>query len=123
LDYWTEDNPDAFYPAAYNLGGGNDSYNMEISDRYLLNMAYLRLKNLTVGYSIPTRLLNKQKISKLRVYATAENLFTWDNLRGLPLDPEVVTGFSMWGSNFSQGRTGVSTPTFKTFSFGFQLTL
>ncbi|MCD8081849.1 MAG: TonB-dependent receptor [Bacteroides sp.] len=121
-DYWTIDNPNAFYPAAYNMYGGNSSYNMNVNDRYLLNMAYLRLKNLTVGYTCPVRYSGKLGISKARVYFSAENLLTWDNLRGLPIDPEVVSGASMWGNNLAEGRTGVSTPAFKTLSVGVQLT-
>lgn len=120
-DYWTPDNTDAFYPAAYNMGGGNTSYNMNVNDRYLLNMAYTRLKNLTIGYTCPSRYSKKLGMSKARLYFSGENLFTWDKLRGLPLDPEVETGVSMWGSNYSQGRTGVATPTFKTVSMGLQL--
>lgn len=120
-DYWTIDNTDAFYPAAHNMAGGNSSYNMNVNDRYLLNMAYLRLKNLTIGYSLPRNLMQKLGINQTRIYLTGENLFLWDNLRGLPLDPEVVTGESMWGSNYSQGRTGVGTPTFKTISAGLQI--
>ncbi len=45
-----------------------------VNDRYLQNAAYLRLKNLTVGYTIP---ISKKIINSLRVYFTAENLFYW----------------------------------------------
>lgn len=120
-DYWTIDNTDAFYPAAYNLGGGNSSYNYLVNDRYILNMAYIRLKNLTFGYTVPSRLTQKVSISRLRVYFTAENFLTWDKLHGLPIDPECITGYSIWGSNYAQGRTGVNTPVFKTITFGAQI--
>ena len=123
-DYWTVDNTDAFYPAPYNMGRDTNvnSYNYLRNDRYLLNMAYLRLKNLTVGYTLPEKLMRKVHVSKFRVYFTAENFLTWDNLHGLPIDPECVTGYSMWGSNYAQGWTGVGTPVFKTATFGVQLT-
>ena len=122
-DYWTVDNTDAFYPAAYNMGRDTsvDSYNYLKNDRMLLNMAYLRLKNLTVGYTLPSKISKKVGISKFRVYFTAENFLTWDKLRGLPIDPECVTGYSMWGSNYAQGWTGVGTPVFKTMTFGTQV--
>jgi len=87
----------------------------------LLNMAYIRLKNLTVGYTVSFKNTGKLGMSNARVYLTAENLLTWDKLKGLPIDPEVETGVSMWGSNYSQGRTGVGTPAFKTVSIGAQL--
>ena len=122
-NYWTPERTDAFYPAPYNMGRDTsvDSYNYLKNDRMLLNMAYLRLKNLTVGYTLPAKISSKVGISKLRVYFTAENFLTWDKLRGLPIDPECVTGYSMWGSNYAQGWTGVGTPVFKTITFGTQV--
>jgi len=122
-DYWRPDNTGAFYPAAYNMGRDTNvnSYNYLRNDRMMLNMAYLRLKNLTFGYTLPSKLTQKVAISKLRVYFTAENILTWDKLHGLPIDPECVTGYSMWGSNYAQGWTGVGTPVFKTLTFGVQV--
>ena len=59
---------------------------------------------------------------KARFYVAAENLFTHDNLRGLPIDPEVVSGVSMFNSgNYNSGRTGVGTPAMKNISVGIQL--
>ncbi|WP_207535041.1 SusC/RagA family TonB-linked outer membrane protein [Desertivirga arenae] len=121
-NYWTPDNTGAFYPRAYDLGGANTGNNMQIQTRYLLNMAYLRLKNLTVGYSLPKSLLKKVNISSLRVYTALENFITWDKLGDLPIDPEAINGYSMWNSsNYNSGRTGVGVPAFKTASFGIQL--
>ena len=121
-DYWTSDNTNAFYPAAYNNSGSNDANNMHIQSKYLLNMAYLRVKNLTFGYSLPKSLLSKVSVSSLRVYASLENFFTWDKLRGLPIDPEVINGYSMWNKeNYNSGRTGEGIPAFKSVSFGVQL--
>ncbi len=121
-DYWTPDNTGAFYPAAYNNGGSTGVNNTQPQDRYLLNMAYLRLKNVTLGYSIPKLLLQKVHVNSLRVYVSLENLITWDNLNGLPIDPEAISGYSMWNtSNYNSGRTGEGVPTFKSVSFGVQL--
>jgi len=122
-DYWTPENTGAFYSAPYNMGRDThvNSYNYLRNDRYLLNMAYLRLKNITLGYTMPAKLTRKVGVSRFRVYFTAENFFTWDKLRGLPIDPECISGYSMWGSSYSQGWTGVSTPVFKTITFGTQI--
>ena len=122
-NYWRPDRTDAFYPAPYNMGRDThvNSYNYLRNDRMLLNMAYLRLKNLTVGYTLPGKLSRKAGISKLRVYFTAENFLTWDKLRGLPIDPECISGYSMWGSGYAQGWTGVGTPVFKTVTLGTQI--
>lgn len=121
-DFWREDRPNAFYPAPYNLAGSSTTLNMQVQSRYLLNMAYLRFKNITVGYSLPRPVIQKANISKLRIYAALENFFTFDKLRGLPIDPEEISGYSMWNtSNYNLSRTGVGVPTFKSASLGIQL--
>lgn len=122
-NYWTPATPNAFYPAAYNNAGSNSANNMQVQDRYLLNMAYFRLKNLTIGYSLPQNLLKKIWVNSFRVYGALENFFTWDHLRGLPIDPESISGYSMWNtSNYNLGRIGEGVPAFKSISFGVQLT-
>ncbi|MBZ4188183.1 SusC/RagA family TonB-linked outer membrane protein [Niabella beijingensis] len=121
-NYWRPDNTGAFYPAAYNNAGANNSNNMQVQDRYLLNMAYTRLKNLTLGYTLPESLTKKIWVNSLRVYGALENFFTWDHLGDLPIDPESISGYSMWNtSNYNSGRTGTGIPAFKSFSFGLQL--
>lgn len=121
-DYWTEENTSAFYPAATNMGGSNSGLNMQVQDRYLLNMAYFRIKNMTLGYTLPTEWTKKALINKARIYVACENFFTNDNLRDLPIDPEEVSGVSMFNSsNYNSGRTGVGTPTMKNVSLGIQL--
>jgi hypothetical protein len=126
-DFWREDRTDAYYPRPYNIGavagGSTVTGNTQVSDRYLLDMSYLRLKNITLGYTLSRRLTSKALIEKARFYVSAENLCTWDNLRGLPIDPEVVNGYSMFDtSNYNSSRTGVGAPMFKNISFGVQLT-
>ncbi|WP_313261060.1 SusC/RagA family TonB-linked outer membrane protein [Sphingobacterium sp.] len=121
-DYWTPDNTAAFYPAAFNNAGSNDANNMQIQSKYLLDLSYTRIKNITFGYVLPKSFIAPAKLSNVRVYVALENFFTWDKLNGLPIDPEVVSGFSMFNeSNYNTGRTGVGTPTFKSASFGVQL--
>ena len=123
-DYWTPTNTGAFYPAAFNNAASNDVNNFQVQTRYLLDMSYLRVKNITLGYTIPKGALDKAGIKNLRVYTALENFFTWDKLNGLPIDPETVGGTTMFDSNtnYNAGRTGVGTPTFKSASFGLQLT-
>jgi hypothetical protein len=96
---------------------------MQIQTKYLLNMSYLRMKNITLGYSLPTNLTKKIYINKIRVYASLENFFTFDHLGTIPIDPEEIEGYSMWNtSNYNLGRSGVGVPTFKSASAGIQLT-
>ncbi len=125
-NFWREDRPDAFYPAPYNIGataGGNSQVlNMVPQTRYLLDMSYLRIKNVTVGYSLPSSMLRKVQISKFRVYISLENFLTFDHLGKLPVDPEEIDGYSLWNtSNYNSSRTGVGVPTFKSASVGLQL--
>ena len=121
-DFWREDRTDAFYPAPYNQAGSGTTLNMQVQSRYLLNMAYLRFKNITLGYTFPASLTRKANINKIRVYASLENFFTFDNLRDLPIDPEAISGYSMWNAtNYNLSRTGVGVPTFKSASVGLQL--
>lgn len=121
-NYWREDRTNAFYPRPYNLGGSNNAYNMVTQSKYLLNMAYFRIKNITIGYTLPKKITKKAYIEKARVYLALENFFTSNKLRGLPIDPEEVQGHSMFNeSNYNSGRTGVGAPTFKNVSFGIQL--
>lgn len=122
-DYWTPERTDAFYPRAWDLGGNNTGFSMQVQSKYLLNMAYLRVKNISLGYTVPKNLLSKVYLTKARVYMSLENFFTFDKLRGLPIDPEAVSGYSMFSSNYNLGRTGTGMPLFKSVSFGVQLSL
>lgn len=128
-NFWREDRTNAFYPAPYNQAGSNNTLNMQVQSRYLLNMAYLRIKNITVGYSLPISVIQKVKLTKARVYIALENFITFDHLGTLPIDPEEIEGYSMWRdadatgnrTGYNAGRTGVSVPTFKSASVGIQL--
>lgn len=121
-DFWKEDRTDAFYPRPYNTWGSDVSNNIQKQTRYLLDMSYLRIKNITVGYTFPDKWMRKATISKLRLYVSLENFFTFDHLGGLPIDPEVISGYSMWNdSNYNLGRTGMGVPAYKSASVGLQL--
>lgn len=86
-DHWTEpwtvDNRNGSWPR---LAGSN---NRLTTTFWMDNMAYLRLKNLQLGYSLPSRLLDQLGISSVRIYGSAENLMTLTKFRGL--DPEKST--------------------------------
>lgn len=123
-DYWKPDRTNAFYPRAWNLGGADEGYVMRIQSKYMLNMAYLKIKNITFGYNLSANVLKRIKIASARVYISLENYITFDKLRGLPIDPEAISGYSILGSNSSNynlGRTGTSNPPFKSASAGLQI--
>lgn len=92
-DYWREDNLDAFYPRLTQVGQINQysraaALNFFPQTKYLLDMSYCRIKNITLGYSFPQKLLQKIKIDRLRIYASFENVFEFDHLGDIPIDPE-----------------------------------
>ena len=116
LDYWTPDNPDAFYPAISNTGQSNNTQNFLRQTKYLLNMAYCRVKNVSFGYTFPEKWMRKAKLSKLRLYVSLENLFEFDHLGDIPIDPETQT------STGDGGYIGRSYPYSRSTSFGMQLT-
>ena len=91
LDYWTEDNRDAYFPRLHHYGvnGGNH----QVSTRYLQNAAYLRLKNVVLGYTIPRSITEKVKISRLRVFVQGENLLTFTPLIN-SYDPETLNNMT-----------------------------
>lgn len=74
-------------PAAYPRVLLNDAKNLRQSDFWLSDMSYLKIRNIQIGYTVSSALLAKLHISKLRVYATLENYFTFTRYKGL--DPEV----------------------------------
>ncbi len=105
LDYWTTSNTDARFPRPYinasfgslaGLPGNSGCNNFAPQTKYLNNLAYLRIKNLTVGYTLPQKLTQKIFIEKFRVYFSAQNLFTFDHIGG-KMDPELTGG---WSSSF-----------------------
>ncbi len=85
LDYWTPENPNAYFPRPGWQNGGNRVN----SDRYMQSAAYGRLKNLTIGYTLPNKLISKWGFSRLRLYVTGENLLTITPLNDA-FDPETL---------------------------------
>lgn len=108
MDHWTPDNPNAKFPRPKSYIAWEQKELGAPQTKYLQNAAYCRLKNLTLGYTIPKSLLQKAKIENLRIYFSGENLFT---IKHLPrhIDPE--------------GLSGSVYPYLRTFSFGINLTL
>lgn len=136
IEYDDKNNPIAYnvdqnnwYPAAFGGGFGfaglnnnmlgQGTYNFLPSDRYLLNMAYLRMKNITFGYTLPVEITNKALIQRARLYFSAENpFFLYNGASRYKMDPEINTGEGGMGVA-AYGRTN---PMMKSFSFGIQVT-
>ena len=124
---WTVTNADAEYPRLYagNNGTGKvpgidrGDKNFYPQSKWLSHMAYLRLKNLTFGYTLPQHLTRKIYLEKVRVYFSGENLFELINNTNGAFDPEINTG----DGSMSNGVFGRTDPMYRTISFGIQLTL
>lgn len=110
---WTPENPNASRPRATFSDPNN---NKRPSDYYIEDGSYLRLKNLTLGYTLPKKWLNTMGINQLRVYASVQNLFTITSYPGF--DPEL--GLTD-GSDKEAGVDRGQYPHSRTISFGLSL--
>ena len=118
LQRWTGEGTSNTVPS---LG---DSKNWVCSDMYIQDGSYLRLKNITLGYTLPRSLTNKIGISRLRLYARAENLFTWTKYWGF--DPEIGANFDDNTQKHNTEYTGIDYgvyPQARTFTLGFNISL
>ena len=93
---WSASNPEGTIPNPY-----GSSLNILNSSRFLESGAYLRLKNVQLGYTIPKNLTKKVNINRCRIYVSASNLLTLTNYTGY--DPEVGSGVDY--GNYPQSRT------------------
>jgi len=119
LDRWTPTNTITDVPRAVrNDPNGNI---MKISDRYMKDGSYLRLKNLTLGYTIPAKLNNKLHLSNLRIYLTGRNLITFTKYPFY--DPEIGSNANGVGGtvNTSRGIDNGYYPQARTIIGGIQL--
>lgn len=127
-DYWTENNLNAKYPRPFGGGSGmgkisvlnNGCYNFYPQTKYLVNMAYLRFKTLTIGYTLPKELTAKAYMQKVRFYFNANNICELINKSDAPVDPEINDVES--GVSLSNGTWGRIDPMYRTISFGVQVT-
>ncbi len=123
LDRWTPTNPSTTQPRAII---NDPNQNTRVSNRYVEDGSYFRLKNISIGYNMPTTMLSnisKGTISKLRVYVSAQNLFTITNYSGY--DPEIGPSLgiaSITGSQNSEiGVDRGQYPQSKSLLLGFQI--
>jgi len=114
-DVWHHADPydpnSAWIPGTYPAIRKNltNHINYQINDFWVTNVNYFRLKNFEIGYNIPKNVLRKAGISKMRVYVNGTNLFSFDNMKDLEVDPEIS----------SQG--GLVYPQQRLVNFGFNL--
>lgn len=112
LDRWTGEGTSNLIPR-YTWSDINNNY--RVSDLYIEDGSYLRIKNVQLGYNMPRRFLNMAKISLWRIYVSAENLFTFTNYTGA--DPEIGAM-----STFDIGIDRGIYPQARTFRLGTSIT-
>jgi TonB-linked SusC/RagA family outer membrane protein len=108
-DRWTPENPSNEY---FRAGGQGPSV---YSSKYIEDGSYLKLKTVMLGYSIPNKYTKLLKISKLRLYVSAQNIFTWTKYSGI--DPDV----SVRSSALTPGFDWSAYPSAKTITVGLNL--
>jgi len=110
-NYWTEDNRDAYFPRLRGYMSNNARNELGIPNtKYLQDASYLRLKTLTVGYTIPTKVTSKIGLSKVRMFFSGQNLLTFTRLFKC-FDPEAI-------NNLNNNGAGFVYPIQRTMTFG-----
>lgn len=112
LDHWTPENPNAYFPAIRAYTAENSGEQLSLPNtKYLQNAAYMRVKNITLGYTLPSSLLKKAKVDKVRLFVSTENIFeiTYTKVK---LDPETLGSGSTANAVY---------PFQRTYAFGLNL--
>ena len=119
LDYWTPQNPDAAYPRLADNGSQSNTNNFRRgSDMYLFDAAYLRVKNVQIGYTLPANIAQKAGAQKIRAYVSGQNLFTLSQIKFV--DPELTEFDSDLSS--SGANSGRAYPTMIFYGVGLDVT-
>jgi TonB-linked SusC/RagA family outer membrane protein len=124
-NYWTEENTDAYFPRLRGYTAQSTSRELGVKQtKYLQNIAYIRLKNIQLGYNLPQHIAERVKLNSARIFISGENLWSWSPLYRITrdLDPEstgpsdkiLTTGSSGNGNNY---------PMLKSYTIGISLTL
>lgn len=107
LDYFSPENPNGYLPRLTTdaqTTNANTGYN---TTRYMLNAAYMRMKNLTVSYTFKPQLLKNIGLSNLKVYFTCDNLFTISKLPN-QFDPETLNQVNAWAGGSNAAAPGLT---------------
>jgi TonB-dependent starch-binding outer membrane protein SusC len=113
LGRWTADNPNAQY-RGFDPSGSLNAVGARPNSFYMEDGSYLRFKAVSIGYNFPKSVLNKLKISNLRIYANANNLYTFTKYKGF--DPEV--NHNNVGNNIQVGYDIGTYPNSRNYTFG-----
>ncbi|MGV3502754.1 MAG: SusC/RagA family TonB-linked outer membrane protein [Adhaeribacter sp.] len=121
---WSEDNPNAYFPRYRGYSAQNGAGELtQTQTKYLQNVAYIRLKNIQLGYNFRPALLSKAGLSQARVFVSGENIWTWSPLYKVTrdLDVETIFGSDRVVTSGTSGN-GYNYPIFKSYNMGLSLT-
>jgi hypothetical protein len=122
-NHWTPETPNAYYPRlrTYTSIGSTPELAVQQS-RYLQNASYIRLKDVTLGYTLPASLVNKARLVSARIFVSGQNLWTHSPMFRITkdFDPEVIEGSDPEVAT-GQGD-GFSYPMLKTYTVGINIT-
>jgi len=100
-DAWTPENPNAKYPRLSTVSNGNNAW---VSDWWVINGNYLRLKNIQLGYNIPAKILKRTPFSSVNVYVAGSNIWTLSHFKYVdPESPSVSNGFYPQQATYTLG--------------------
>jgi TonB-linked SusC/RagA family outer membrane protein len=124
---WSPTNPNAYFPR-YRGYVAQDGFPGELNvpqTKYLQNVAYIRLKNIQVGYNVPDRWIRRTGFSRGRIYLSGENLWSWSPIYRLTrnIDPESIGVSDPILTNGSSSGNANNYPILKSLSVGMSLTL
>lgn len=120
---WTPENTDAYFPRTMSrAASSNTNRTLGVAQtRYLQNVAYLRLKNLQVGYNLPTKWINRIGMRSAKVFFSGENLFTYSPMYKIVKNTIDVENAVPSDQDLNSGSTngdGYNYPLMKSYSFG-----
>ena len=122
-NYWTEERPNAYLPRYVGYYGPMNANTVNVNTRYLQDVSYIRLKNLQFGYELPKRWISKIGLSKVSVYFSGENLWSWSPLYRHTKDFDVTVASKKSDSDISNSKgDGHNYPVMRSFSFGISIT-
>ena len=126
-NYWTEERPNAYLPRYVGYYGPMNAGTANINTRYLQDVSYIRLKNLQFGYELPKRWISKIGLSKVSVYFSGENLWSWSPLYRYTKDFDVTVAnkksdTDLQSSSSDNKGDGHNYPVMRSFSFGISIT-
>ncbi|RFZ85075.1 SusC/RagA family TonB-linked outer membrane protein [Mucilaginibacter terrenus] len=123
LDYWTPQNPNARYPRLTASGSQSNENNFRRgSDMYLFDGSYLRVKNIQIGYTIPSSITKKIGMRKVRTYLTGQNVLTFSGMKFIDPESSELNGNAALPQN-GGANSARSYPLPIYYGFGIDITL